>query len=105
MATTLSQVGTVERTLPSFERDEFALLISAVEKALERLLRANQRVGGNDSELIEYGRRYSIIRQQGSTADVGSGSPQSTAPLPSVSQICIKEDIRFLLGRRGTVFS
>jgi hypothetical protein len=49
---------------PSFENDEVALLISAVEKALERLRAANERVGGNDAELIEYGRRYSVILQK-----------------------------------------
>jgi hypothetical protein len=46
----------MEHTLPSFENDEVALLISAVEKSLERLYKANERVGGNDAELIEYGR-------------------------------------------------
>jgi hypothetical protein len=51
-------------TLPSFENDEVALLISAVEKSLERLYKANERVGGNDAELIEYGRRYSVILQK-----------------------------------------
>ena len=40
-------------TLPSFEQDEVALLISAVEKSLERLYAANERVGGNDAELLE----------------------------------------------------
>ena len=54
----------MENTLPSFENDEVALLISAVEKALERLRTANERVGGNDAEMIEYGRRYSIILQK-----------------------------------------
>ena len=51
-------------TLPSFEQDEVALLISAVEKSLERLYAANERVGGNDAELIEYGRRYAVILQK-----------------------------------------
>ena len=54
----------MERTLPSFENDEVALLISAVEKSLERLYTANERVGGNDAELLEYGRRYSVILQK-----------------------------------------
>jgi hypothetical protein len=54
----------MERTLPSFENDEVALLISAVEKSLERLYKANERVGGNDAELLEYGRRYSVILQK-----------------------------------------
>jgi hypothetical protein len=52
------------QSMPSFERDEVALLISAVEKALERLYRANERLGGEDAEMIEYGRRYSVILQK-----------------------------------------
>ena len=51
-------------TIPSFEREEVALLVSAVEKALEHLRQANERVGGNDPELIEYGRRYAVILQK-----------------------------------------
>jgi hypothetical protein len=54
----------MDRSIPSFETDEVALLISAVEKALERLYRANKRLGGNDAEMLEYGRRYSIILQK-----------------------------------------
>ncbi len=50
--------------LPSFDPDEVALLVSSVEKSLERLYEANERVGGNDAEMIEYGRRYSIILQK-----------------------------------------
>ncbi len=51
-------------TIPSFEREDVALLVSAVEKALEHLRQANERVGGNDPELIEYGRRYAVILQK-----------------------------------------
>jgi len=54
----------MDATFPSFEPDEVALLISAVEKALERLYRANERLGGDDAEMIEYGRRYSVILQK-----------------------------------------
>ena len=50
--------------LPSFESDEVALLVSAVEEALGRLRQANERVGGNDTELLEYGRRYAILLQK-----------------------------------------
>jgi hypothetical protein len=50
--------------IPSFEREEVELLVSAVEKALEHLRRANERVGGNDPELLEYGRRYAVILQK-----------------------------------------
>ncbi len=51
-------------TIPSFEREDVVLLVSAVEKALEHLREANERVGGNDPELIEYGRRYAVILQK-----------------------------------------
>jgi hypothetical protein len=54
----------MDQSMPSFQPDEVALLISAVEKALERLYRANKRLGGNDAEMLEYGRRYSIILQK-----------------------------------------
>jgi hypothetical protein len=54
----------MNNTLPNFEDDEVALLISAVEKALERLYAANERVGGNDAEMLEYGRRYAVILQK-----------------------------------------
>ena len=50
--------------LPAFEPQDVALLISAVEKALEDLRRANERVGGSDAELLEYGRRYALILQK-----------------------------------------
>jgi hypothetical protein len=50
--------------LPAFAEDEVALLISAVEKALENLRDANERQGGDDPELIDYGRRYSIVLQK-----------------------------------------
>jgi hypothetical protein len=54
----------MNRQLPAFEHDEVALLISAVEKALERLRDANEASGGHDPEFLEYGRRYSIILQK-----------------------------------------
>jgi hypothetical protein len=49
---------------PQFDIDEVALLITAVQKALERLKRANEARGGNDPEFLEYGRRYSVILQK-----------------------------------------
>lgn len=49
---------------PSFEPDEVAILISAVEQALKTLYQANERRGGDDAELIEYGRRYSVVLQK-----------------------------------------
>lgn len=48
----------------SFEPDEVELLVSAVEKALESLRQANERVGGNDAELLAYGRRYAVLLQK-----------------------------------------
>jgi Fic family protein len=50
--------------VPSFEADEVALLVSAVRKSLEQLRQANERVGANDTELIEYGRRYAVLLQK-----------------------------------------
>lgn len=50
--------------IPSFDPDEVALLVSAVQKTLEHLREANERMGGNDSELIEYGRRYAVLLQK-----------------------------------------
>lgn len=52
------------RDLPHFEVDEVALLVSAVERALERLKRANESAGGEDPEFLEYGRRYAAILQK-----------------------------------------
>ena len=49
---------------PTFEPDEVELLVSAVQKTLEHLRDANERMGGNDSELMEYGRRYSVLLQK-----------------------------------------
>ncbi len=50
--------------LPSFEPSEVALLVSAVQEALERLRQANERVGGTDAELLEYGRQYAVLLQK-----------------------------------------
>ncbi len=57
-------IRTMISGIPSFEADEVALLVSAVEKTLEHFRAANERVGGNDTELIEYGRRYSVLLQK-----------------------------------------
>ena len=46
---------------PQFDMNEVTLLITAVQKALERLKSANEARGGNDPEFLEYGRRYSVI--------------------------------------------
>jgi hypothetical protein len=50
--------------LPEFDSHDVHLLISAVEKALQELRAANERLGGNDAELLEYGRRYAMILQK-----------------------------------------
>ncbi len=50
--------------LPEFDKHDVALLVSAVEQALERLRDANERQGGSDSELLEYGRRYSLVLEK-----------------------------------------
>lgn len=49
---------------PTFDPADVALLVSAVEKALEDLRTANERVGGNDAQLLDYGRRYALILQK-----------------------------------------
>jgi len=54
----------MDHSLPAFEKADVALLISAVEKALADLRNANERVGGNDEELLDYGRRYALILQK-----------------------------------------
>jgi hypothetical protein len=50
--------------LPEFTESDVALLVSVVEQALQRLRDANERRGGNDPELLEYGRRYSVLLQK-----------------------------------------
>ncbi len=57
-------VLTMQHEFPQFDMDEVALLITAVQKALERLKRANEARGRNDSDFLEYGRRYSVILQK-----------------------------------------
>jgi hypothetical protein len=54
----------MKNDFPQFDLDEVALLITAVQKALERLKQANEARGGNDPEFVEYGRRYSVILQK-----------------------------------------
>jgi hypothetical protein len=51
----------MKHEFPHFDQDEVALLVSAVQKALERLKNANEARGGNDPEFLECGRRYSVI--------------------------------------------
>ncbi len=51
-------------SFPSFDADEVELLASAVQKTLEHLREANERLGGNDAELLETGRRYAVLLQK-----------------------------------------
>jgi hypothetical protein len=46
---------------PAFNENEVTLLVNSVEQSLRHLRDANERVGGNDPELLEYGRQYSIV--------------------------------------------
>lgn len=50
--------------IPSFDADEVELLVSAVQKTLEHLREANERLGGNDANLMDAGRRYAILLQK-----------------------------------------
>ena len=50
--------------LPSFDDEEVKLLIEAVQKTLEHLRQANERLGGDDAEILETGRRYAIVLQK-----------------------------------------
>jgi hypothetical protein len=52
------------KTIPSFDAGEVELLVSAVQKTLEHLRDANERMGGNDAELMETGRRYAVLLQK-----------------------------------------
>lgn len=70
----------MEQTLPSFQPEEVRLLVSAVEMALERLYQANERMGGNDTELLEYGRHYSVILQKLQAVAGTTDPPQTNVP-------------------------
>jgi len=50
--------------LPSFDSKEVELLVEAVQKTLEHLRAANERLGGNDAQILETGRRYALILQK-----------------------------------------
>jgi hypothetical protein len=49
---------------PEFNESEVRLLVSSVEQSLRHLRDANERVGGNDPELIDYGKQYSMILEK-----------------------------------------
>jgi hypothetical protein len=48
---------------PSFDPQEVELLIEAVQQTLEHLRQGNERLGGNDREMLETGRRYAVVLQ------------------------------------------
>ena len=50
--------------IPSFDAGEVQLLISAVQDALRDLKNANEKLGGNDPDMIEAGRRYAVVLQK-----------------------------------------
>lgn len=50
--------------LPTFDAGDVALLISSIEQSLDRLYRANAELGGNDPELLDYGRRYAVLLEK-----------------------------------------
>jgi hypothetical protein len=52
------------KTIPSFDAAEVELLVSSVQKTLEHLREANERLGGDDAELMEAGRRYAVLLQK-----------------------------------------
>ncbi|MDX2150022.1 MAG: hypothetical protein SFV54_04755 [Bryobacteraceae bacterium] len=52
------------KPIPDFTESDVALLVTAVRQALERLRDANERAGGSDPELIEYGVRYSRLLEK-----------------------------------------
>jgi hypothetical protein len=49
---------------PSFNAGEVELLVAAVQKTFEHLRAANERLGGNDPELMEAGRRYAVLLEK-----------------------------------------
>ena len=51
-------------SIPTFDAGEVELLESAVQKTLEHLREANERLGGNDAQLLETGRRYAVLLQK-----------------------------------------
>jgi hypothetical protein len=52
------------KTIPNFDAGEVELLVSAVQKTLQHLREANERLGGNDAEVMEAGRRYAVLLQK-----------------------------------------
>ncbi len=50
--------------MPSFTAEDVELLESAVQMTLEHLRTANEKLGGNDSEMLATGRRYALLLQK-----------------------------------------
>ncbi len=51
-------------SIPSFTAGEVELLVSAVQKTLEHLREANERLCGNDAQIIETGQRYGVLLEK-----------------------------------------
>lgn len=51
-------------SIPSFTDAEVRLLADSVRRTLEHLREANERLGGNDAQIIETGQRYSILLEK-----------------------------------------
>ena len=50
--------------IPSFSAADVQLLADSVRKTLEHLREANERLGGNDAQMVEAGQRYSILLEK-----------------------------------------
>ena len=50
--------------VPSFDPEAVQLLIAAVQQTLEHLKQANERLRGNDTEILETGRKYAVVLQK-----------------------------------------
>lgn len=61
--------------IPSFSAADVQLLADSVRTTLEHLRGANERLGGNDPQMIEAGQRYSILLEK-LQAISGHSSPE-----------------------------
>jgi hypothetical protein len=50
--------------IPSFSASDVELLVNSVRKTLEHLRDANERLGGNDAQMIEAGQRYAVLLEK-----------------------------------------
>ena len=63
--------------IPSFSAADVELLADSVRKTLEHLRDANERVGGNDDQIIEAGQRYSVLLEKLQAMSGHSPFPQT----------------------------